>query len=161
MPSAGKLFGAALLNALGKGVKGYGEGRTSYRDYALKALDVAREREDKRQDRALKTKQLEQTGEYQKNIIGMQNKRLEEQYKDRDVLDTYGPKVEEARAKVTDPATGNLIGTPDYVSVGLTPEQVTKYNNAKQRSFFAKQKAQDENDALTMLANSLGMTNTQ
>lgn len=43
MPSAAKIFGAALLNALGKGVEGYGQGTKDYRDYALKKLIEERE----------------------------------------------------------------------------------------------------------------------
>lgn len=38
MPSAAKIFGAALLNALGKGVEGYGQGAKDYRNYALDQL---------------------------------------------------------------------------------------------------------------------------
>lgn len=36
--NVGKLFGAAILNALGKGVEGYGTGAKEYREYALKEL---------------------------------------------------------------------------------------------------------------------------
>lgn len=38
MANTAKLFGAALLNALGKGVEGYGQGTKDYRDYALEQL---------------------------------------------------------------------------------------------------------------------------
>lgn len=36
--NVGKLFGAAILTALGKGVEGYGTGAKDYREYALKEL---------------------------------------------------------------------------------------------------------------------------
>lgn len=41
-PGIGKMFAAALFNALGKGVEGYGEGQKSYREYALKQLQEER-----------------------------------------------------------------------------------------------------------------------
>lgn len=43
-----KLFGAAILNALGKGVEGYGTGQKEYREYALKELTEKRAAEKAR-----------------------------------------------------------------------------------------------------------------
>lgn len=127
MPSAGRIFGAALLNSLGKGVEGAQTGYDKARDYALKQLTEKNRQKGYEENAAYRNATLAN----QRAGLGFQREKFQESNKDEQESIAIETKIQQDEADPsnwkTDPNTGKQY--PTYPSISA--DQLAKHKAKK------------------------------